>query len=98
MVLGGKLLPAAPLYVLGQCAHGFLGNIDAFAAIDRRFGNIDGSEDFTVATFTLDPQLHGSLHGVLGTLKATAGDGLPDEILLLGGEVYLHQLNLAGAR
>ena len=32
-MLGGKLRPAAPLYVLGQCSNGFLGNFDAFAAI-----------------------------------------------------------------
>jgi hypothetical protein len=96
MMLGGKLRPAASLYVFGQCSHGFLGNFDAFAAIDRRFGDVNGSEDFAAATFTLDPQRDCGLHGVLGTRKATAGDGLPDEILLLGGEVYLHALNLAG--
>jgi hypothetical protein len=96
MTLGGKLRPTAPFYVLGQCSYGFLGNFDAFAAIDRRFGDIDGSEDFAAATFALDPQRHCGVHGVLGALKTTAGDGLPDEILLLGGEVYLHTLNLAG--
>jgi hypothetical protein len=94
-MLGGKLRPAAPFYVLGQCAHGFLGDFGAFAAINRGFRDIDSSEDFRAATFALDPKRYCSLHGIFGTLKPPARDGLPDKILLLGGQVYLHALNVA---
>ena len=95
-MLGGKLRSAAPFYVLGQCAHGFLSDFDAFAAINRGFRDIDSSEDFAATTFALDPKRHRGLHGIFGTLKPAACDGLPDKILLLGGEVYLHTLNVAG--
>ena len=40
--------------------------------------------------FALDPKHHGGLNGIFWTFKPPACDGLPDEILLLGGEVYLH--------
>jgi hypothetical protein len=92
---GGKLRPAAPLYVLGQRAHGFLGDFGSFAAINRGFRDIDSSEDFCAATFALDPKRYCCLHGIFGPLKPAACDGLPDKILLLGGEVYLHPLKLA---
>jgi hypothetical protein len=45
MVPGGELRPAAPLYVFGQQAHGFLRDFDAIATVDRGLGNIDGSKD-----------------------------------------------------
>jgi len=69
-MLAGKLRPAALFYVLGQRAHGFSGDFGPFAAINRGFGDIDRGKDFRAATFTLKP---------------AACDGLPDEILLLGG-------------
>jgi len=53
MMLGGKVRPAAPLYVLGQCPHGCLGNFDAFATIDRGFCNINGGEDFRTTAFAV---------------------------------------------
>jgi hypothetical protein len=55
-------------------------------------------EDFDAATFALDPKRHRSLHGVFGTLKPAACDGLSDKILLLQGEVYLHVQKLAETR
>jgi hypothetical protein len=94
-MLGGELRPAAPFYFLGQRAHGFLGDFGAFAAINRGFRDIDSGEDFDAATFALDPKRHRGLHGVFGPLKPAACDGLPDKILLLRGEVYLHALELA---
>jgi hypothetical protein len=95
-MLGGKLRPAAPFYVLGQGAHGFLGDFDAVAAIDRGFRNIDSGEDFGAATFALDPKRHCGLHRIFGPLKPAARNGLPDKILLLGRQVYLHSSKLAG--
>jgi hypothetical protein len=94
-MLGDELRAAAPLYVLGQCADGFLSNFDAVAAINRGFGDIDGGENFRAATFSLDPQRYCCLHRIFGALKPAALDGLPDKILLLGGEVYLHTLCVA---
>jgi hypothetical protein len=35
VMLGGRLPTAAPLDVLGQRPHGFLGDFDAFTAINR---------------------------------------------------------------
>ena len=96
VMLGGELRPAAPFYVLGQCAHGFLGNFDAFAAVNRGFGDIDGSENFGAAALALDPKRDCGLDRIFGALKPAALDGLPDKILLLGGEVYLHTTNVAG--
>jgi hypothetical protein len=95
--LGGKLRAAAPFYVFGQCPHGVLGDFDTFAAINRRFRDIHGSKDFGPATFPLNPERHRGLHSIFRTLKPAACDGLSDEILLLGGEVYLHGLNVAGS-
>jgi hypothetical protein len=91
-MLGGKQLPAAPFNVLGQYPHGFLGDFDAFAAINRGFSNIDGGEDFSPAPFALDPKRHCGLHSIFGTLKPAVCDGLPDKILLFGGEVDPHRL------
>ena len=84
-MLGGELRPAPPFYVLGQRAHGLLGDFRAFAAINRGFRYIDSGEDFGAATFALDPKCDCGLHGIFGPLKAAACDGLPDKILLLGG-------------
>jgi hypothetical protein len=95
-VLGSKLYPALPFNVVGQCAHGFPGNFRAFAAIDRSFRNIDGSENFSAATLALDPKRHCGKHCILGALKPAACDGLPDKILLLGSKVYLHLSNVTG--
>jgi hypothetical protein len=95
-VLGGKLRPTPPLYVLGQCSHRFLRDLGAFAAIDRGYRDIDSRQDFGAATFALDPKRHCGPHGIFGPLKPAACDGLPDKILLLGSEVYLHTLNVAG--
>jgi hypothetical protein len=95
VTLGGKLRPAALFHVLGQGPHGLPCNFHAVAAINRGFRDIDSGEDFGTATFTLDPKGHRGLHGVFGTLKSTALDGLPDKILLLGGEFYLHGFNVA---
>jgi hypothetical protein len=93
---GGKLCPALPLYVLGQRAHGFPRDFGTFAAIDRSFRDIDGSEDFGAATFALDPKRDCGLHGIFGSLKPAACDSLSDKILLLGSEVDLHALNVTG--
>jgi len=95
VMLGGKLPTAAPLDVLGQCPHGFLGDFEAFTTINRGFRDVDGSEYFGAAAFALNPKRHCGLYGTFGPLKPAARDGLPDKILLLGGEVYLHGLNLA---
>ena len=94
-MLAGKLRPAAPFYVLGQCPHRLLCDFGAFAAIDRGFRDIDSGKNFAAATFALDPKFHRSLHGVFRTLKPAACDGSPDKILLLGRvEVYLHAANI----
>jgi hypothetical protein len=95
-MLTDKLRPAAPFHVLGQCAHGFSGDFGAFAAINRGSCDIDSSKDFASAAFKLHPKLHRGLHGIFCTLKPSTCDGLPDKILLLGREVYLHGLNVAG--
>jgi hypothetical protein len=93
--LAGKLRPAAPFHVLSQRAHGFLGNLGAFAAINQGFRNIDSGQDFAAAAFALDPNLNRGLHCIFCTLKPATCDGLPDKILLLGREVYSHPLNVA---
>ena len=95
-MLAGKLRPAAPFYVLRQCPHGLPRDLDALATVDRGLRDIDSGDDFGTATFPLDPKRHRGLHGVFGTLKPAALDGLPDEILLLWGELYLHTFNVAG--
>jgi len=95
-MLGGKLHPAPPLYVVGQCAHGVLGDLGAFATIDRGFRDIDSRENFAATTFALDPKRQRGLHGVFGTLEPPDCHGLPDKVLLLGSEVYLHGLNVTG--
>jgi hypothetical protein len=94
-MLGGKLRPAALFYVLGQRPHRIPCDLDAVAAINRGFRDIDSGEDFGTATLALDPKRHRGLHGVFGTLKSTALDGLPDKIPLLWGEIYLHGFNVA---
>jgi len=91
----GELCPAAPFHVFGQCAHGFLGDFDTFAAVNRGFSDIHGGENFGAATFPLDPKRHSCLHRIFGAPKPAALDGLPDKILLLRGEVYLHAANVA---
>lgn len=93
---GGKLRPTPPLYVLGQRPHRFLRDLGAFAAINRGYRDIDSRQDFGAATFTLDPKRHCGQHGIFGPLKPAVCDGLPDKILLLGSEVYLHTPNVAG--
>jgi len=93
VMLGGKLRPAAPLYILGQCAHGLLSDFDTLATINRGFRDIDKAEDFAAAALALNPKRHCSLHGIFGPLKPAAGDGLPHKILLLGGWLNLHTLN-----
>ena len=97
VMLAGKLRPAAPFYVLGQCPHGLPCDLDAVATLDRGLRDIDSGEDFGAATFALDPKRHRGLHGILGTLEPAALDGLPDKILLLWGELYLHAFNVAGS-
>jgi hypothetical protein len=92
-MLAGKPRPAAPFHFLSQRAHRILGDFGAFAAIDRGLGNIDSGKDFAAAAFALNPKLHRGLHGIFRALKAAARDGLSDEILLFGREVYLHALN-----
>jgi hypothetical protein len=96
-MLTGKLRPAAPFHVFGQRPHGFLGYYGAFAAVNRRFRNIDSGKDFVAAAFTLDPKPHRGLHCIFRTLKPAACDGLPDKILLLRRKIYLHRSNLAGS-
>ena len=96
VLLGNKLRPAVPFYLLGQCVHGFLGDFDTFAAVNGGFCNIDGGENLRAATFSLDPKHHCCLHRIFGALKPAALDGLSDKILLLGSEVYLHAANVAG--
>jgi hypothetical protein len=92
-----KLRPPAPFHVLGQCTHGFLGDFDAVAPINRGFRDIDSGEDFGVAAFALDPKRHCGLHGIFRPLNPAACDGLLNKILLLGSEVYLHTANVAGS-
>jgi hypothetical protein len=93
--LAGKLRPTAPLHVLGQRAHGILGDLDAFAAINRGLRDIDSRQDFGAATLAPDPKRDCGLHCVFGTRKPAACHGLSDKILLLRGEVYLHVSNVA---
>jgi hypothetical protein len=95
--LVGKLRPPAPFYILGQGAHGVPGDFHAFAAINRSFRDIDSGQDFGAAAFAFDPERHCGLYGILGPLKSAACDGLSDEILLLGREVYLHAANVTGS-
>ena len=90
VVLVGELRSTVPFDVLGQCAHGFLGDFDAFAAANRGSCDIDSSKNLAAATFSIDPERHCCPHGIFGALKPAALDGLSDEILLLGSEVYLH--------
>jgi hypothetical protein len=89
-VLVGQLRPTVPFDVFGQCAHGFLGDFDAFAAANRGSRNINGGENLRAATFSIDPERHCCLHSIFSARKPAALDGLPDKILLLGSEVYLH--------
>jgi hypothetical protein len=91
-MLGGKLLTGAPLDVLGECPHRFLGDFDSVTAINRGFRDVDGSKYFDAAALALNPKRHCGLYGIFGPLKAAARDGLLDKILLLGGEVYLHNV------
>jgi hypothetical protein len=93
-MLGDELRPAVLFYFLGQCAHGFLGDFDAVAAIDRGFRDIDGGENFRAATFPLDPKRYCRLHRIFGALEPATLDGLPDKILLLECEVYLHKASV----
>ena len=96
-MLSGKLRSPAPLNVLGQGTHRFLGNFGAFAAINRGFRDVDGGKNIGATAFALNPKRHRSLHRIFGTLEPAACDRLADEILLLGSEVYLHTSNVAGA-
>jgi hypothetical protein len=96
VTLGAKLRPAAPLYVLGQCTHGFVGDFSAFATVDRGFRDIDSGEDFDTTTFALDPKRQRGLHRIFGAFKPAACDSLLDKILLFRGEVYLHLATVAG--
>ena len=90
VVLVGELRPTVPFDVLGQCAHGFLGDFHAFAAANRGSCDIDSGKNLHAATFSIDPERYCCLHGIFGALKPAALDGQSDKILLLGSEVYLH--------
>lgn len=90
VVLVGKLRPTVPFDVLGQCAHGFLGDFDAFAPANRGSCDIDRSQNLRAATFSIDPERHCCPYGIFRALKPAALDGLSDKILLLGSEVDLH--------
>jgi hypothetical protein len=94
-MLGGKLGPAAPFHVFGQRTHRGLSDFDAFAAVERGFGNIDGGKDFRTAALAFDPQCDCRLHRILGALKSTALDSAADKVLLFRRQIYLHALNLA---
>jgi hypothetical protein len=93
-MLGSELRTSPPFYVIGQSAHRFPGDFDAFAPVDRRFGDIDGSEDFHAAAFFFDPKRHRRPHRILRALEPAAIDGLPDKILLFGSKLDLHQWKL----
>jgi hypothetical protein len=95
-VIGGKQLSAVPFNVLGQYPHGFLGDFNAFATIDRGFSNFDGGDDFSPASFAFDPKRHCGLDGIFRTLEPAVGDSMPDKILLFEGEVNPHGLSVAG--
>jgi hypothetical protein len=65
-------------------------DFDTFAAANRGSCDIDRSKNLGAATFSIDPERHCCLHGIFGTLNTATLDGLSDEFLLLGSEVYLH--------
>ena len=95
VVLVGELRPTVPFDVLGQCAHGFLGDFDAFAAANRGSCDIDSGKNLRAATFSIDPERHCCLHGIFGPLNPAALDGQSDEFSLLRSEVYLHTAYVA---
>lgn len=88
---------AASLFdVLSQSAHGVLCNVDAFAERNRGPCGVYSGKNFVATALPLDPQRQRRLNCVLGAGKPSALDGLPDEILLLRGEIYLHAANVRG--
>src|SRR5258708_19350298 len=89
VALVGELRPTVPFNVLGQCAHGFLGDFDAFAAANRGSCDIDSSKNLGAATFSIDPERHCCPHGIFGALKPAALDGLSSKTFLLRSHVYL---------
>ncbi len=86
----GKPRPALALHLLGERTHGFRGNLNSFAAIDRGLRKVDCAENLSATTLALDPKCQGGLDSVFRTPETAARDSLPDELLLLGREVYLH--------
>jgi hypothetical protein len=96
LILGGELRPAALFDFLGQDTHGFLSDFDAFATGNRGACGIDSGENLGAAALSFDPKRQSRLYGVFSAGEAAALDRLSDEILLLGGEVYLHIANVMG--
>jgi hypothetical protein len=94
VIFGGEKRPTFPLYFLGQFAHRFFGDFDAFTAGYLRARSVDGGENLRTAAFPLDPKRERRLDGVFSACETAAINGLPDKILLLRGEVYLHAVNL----
>jgi hypothetical protein len=94
VILGGEKRPTFPLDFLGQFAHRFFGDFDAFTAGYLRARGVDGGENLRAAAFPLDPKRERRLDGVFSTCETAAIDSLSDEILLLWSEVYLHAVNL----
>jgi hypothetical protein len=81
---------------LGQDAHGFLSDFDAFAMGNRGASGVDNGENLRSAALSFDPKRQSRLYGVFSAGETAALDRLSDEILLLGSEVYLHAAKLVG--
>jgi hypothetical protein len=84
-LLGGKPGMSASFDVLGQFAHGFLGDDASFAMGKRNFRLIDSRQDFRARALSLLPQAEGFLHCVFLSLKPPAVDRAPDKCFLIGG-------------
>jgi hypothetical protein len=81
-----------PFYFLGEVPYRFLGHHFTFTAADGRLGHFHCGKNFSAATLVFHPKLEGYLDGVLGTRDPAIIDGLPDESLLIGAQIYLHAM------
>lgn len=66
------------------------GKRTSFTARERRMSSLDGRQKFNALPLALFPQGQGFLNRFFFAMESPALNGVADEGLLVGGEVYFH--------
>src|SRR5205823_3297320 len=86
-----------PLHLRSEVAYRLFGNRPPLATGQRGLRPIDGSENFGAASLGLLPEAERLLHGVLGPGEAARLDGVPNQGLLVRGQMDVHGLSVGVA-